>query len=167
MSRFEDKTFDLVVLDVMMPKMSGYEVCRELRTSRSLKELPVIFLTAKSQTSDLVTGLTAGANDFLVKPVAKEELVSRVRTHLELLDVHRKLTKLGVRSLDEVKILQGLLPICSMCKKIRDGEGYWSQIEAYIGNHSEAEFSHGFCAECARETYPGRPGESAKKSGDE
>ncbi len=75
----------------MMPRMSGYKVCRALREHHSLEELPVIFLTAKNQVSDLVAGLAAGGNDYLTKPIGKDELLARVRTHLELLSVHRRL----------------------------------------------------------------------------
>ena len=85
------QTFDLVLLDVMMPKMSGFEVCRRIRDRFSMQQLPVIFLTAKNQTSDLVAGMDVGANDYLTKPVPKDELLSRVRTHLDLLFIHRDL----------------------------------------------------------------------------
>ena len=85
------KDFDLILLDIMMPNMSGYEVCRELRTDFPVDELPVIFLTAKNQVSDLVTGFNLGANDFLAKPFSKSELLSRVNTHLKLLDINRHL----------------------------------------------------------------------------
>ncbi len=81
----EEQRFDLVLLDVMMPKVSGYEVCRVLRESYPIEELPVIFLTAKNQTSDVATGLSLGANDYLVKPISKGELSARVRPHLDLL----------------------------------------------------------------------------------
>ncbi len=87
----EKRAFDLVVLDVMMPRMSGYEVCRALRERRSLEDLPVIFLTARNQVSDLVAGLAAGGGDYLAKPIGKDELLARVRSHLELLSVHRHL----------------------------------------------------------------------------
>ena len=58
------------------------------------------------------------------------------------------------KALEEVKILSGFLPICASCKKIRDDKGYWNQIEAYISEHSEAEFSHGICPECVKKHYP-------------
>ncbi|MDJ0876752.1 MAG: response regulator, partial [Desulfobacterales bacterium] len=57
-------------------------------------------------------------------------------------------------ALKEIKILSGLLPICAACKKIRDDKGYWNQIESYINEHSEAEFSHSICPDCAQNLYP-------------
>jgi signal transduction histidine kinase/class 3 adenylate cyclase/ActR/RegA family two-component response regulator len=75
---------DLVLLDVMMPKMTGYEVCQKLREKFPINELPILMLTAKNQVSDLVEGLDAGANDYLSKPVSKSELMARIKMHLEL-----------------------------------------------------------------------------------
>jgi signal transduction histidine kinase len=76
--------FDLVLLDIMMPKMSGYEVCKHLRETYSLFDLPIVMLTAKNQVQDIVLGFQAGANDYIQKPFDKEELLARVRTLLEL-----------------------------------------------------------------------------------
>jgi two-component system sensor histidine kinase ChiS len=81
----EQGQFDLVVLDVMMPRMSGYEVCRTLRLHYPAHELPVLMLTAKNQVPDLVAGFEAGANDYLTKPFSKEELLTRLGNHLQLL----------------------------------------------------------------------------------
>ncbi|RKZ39022.1 MAG: guanylate cyclase [Gammaproteobacteria bacterium] len=75
---------DLVLLDVMMPKMTGYEVCRKIREQFPLNELPVLMLTAKNQVSDLVEGLESGANDYLTKPISKHELIARIKIHLQL-----------------------------------------------------------------------------------
>ncbi|MEW6991234.1 response regulator [Colwelliaceae bacterium 6441] len=85
------RPFDLVLLDVMMPKMSGFEVCKTLRKSFTLNELPIIFLTAKNQVVDLVECFAVGGNDYLSKPIAKHELLSRVENHLSLLDINRNL----------------------------------------------------------------------------
>ncbi|MCJ8274729.1 MAG: ATP-binding protein, partial [Psychrosphaera sp.] len=87
----ENGPFDLVLLDIMMPRMSGYEVCKTLRTTFPVNDLPVIFLTAKNQVADLVQSFAVGANDYLSKPVSKHELLSRVETHLRLLDINRNL----------------------------------------------------------------------------
>ncbi len=153
----EEETFDLVLLDVMMPKISGYEVCRGLRENHPISDLPVIFLTAKTQDSDVVTGMALGANDYLTKPISKDRLLARVRPHLDLLHIHRNLENLVEEKMSEVKVLSGLLPICSGCKKIRDDEGYWSQLELFIDSHSEARFSHGICPDCLERYFAERP----------
>jgi len=85
------RPFDLILLDVMMPKMSGYEVCKILRKNFSVNELPIIFLTAKNQVVDLVESFAVGGNDYLSKPISKYELLSRVENHLSLLDINRNL----------------------------------------------------------------------------
>jgi signal transduction histidine kinase/CheY-like chemotaxis protein/sugar lactone lactonase YvrE len=83
-----DTNFDIVLLDIMMPRMSGYEVCEEIRKNHLASELPVIMITAKNQVSDLVQGLTVGANDYLAKPFSKDELIARLKTHLNLLHIN-------------------------------------------------------------------------------
>lgn len=87
------KDVDLVLLDIMMPRLSGYETCKRLRMAYPTHELPIIFLTARNQTNDLVMGFDVGGNDFLTKPIEKEELLARVATHLQLLDATRHLDK--------------------------------------------------------------------------
>ncbi|CAM2070778.1 Response regulator [Sulfidibacter corallicola] len=94
-----DPAYDLVLLDIMMPRMSGYEVCRHIRERFAFHELPVIYLTAKTSTQDLVAAFASGANDFLSKPVGKEELHARMKTHLDLLALNRELEqKVGERT---------------------------------------------------------------------
>jgi transcriptional regulator with GAF, ATPase, and Fis domain len=78
------------------------------------------------------------------------EFKELIEAHLSLLDMNEQLKK----ALAEVKVLRGMLPICSFCKNIRDDSGYWNKIESYIRQHSEAEFSHGICPKCAKEHYP-------------
>ena len=86
--------FDLVLLDVMMPGLTGYEVCKHLRRKYQRHQLPVVMLTAKNQVTDLVTGFQAGANDYLTKPFIKEELLSRISTQLELKQLNEELESL-------------------------------------------------------------------------
>jgi signal transduction histidine kinase/DNA-binding response OmpR family regulator/ligand-binding sensor domain-containing protein len=81
-------TYNLILLDVMMPRMSGYEVCQKIRATHLLTELPIIMVTAKNQVNDLVEGLGFGANDYIIKPFAKDELLARVKTQLENHDLH-------------------------------------------------------------------------------
>ena len=108
-----DNTYDLVLLDIMMPKMSGYEVCRRIREKYLPSELPIIMVTAKNQVMDLVEGLSYGANDYLSKPFSKNEFMARVKTHLRLANInaaygrfvpHEFLRALGHESILEVKI---------------------------------------------------------------
>ena len=140
--RLVDEEFiDLVLLDVMMPRMSGYEVCRKLRKRHRMEELPILFLSAKTRQTDRIAGFREGANDYLAKPISKDELLARVKLHLQLLAAHRNQS-------EEVKILRGLLPICAVCKNIRDDEGSWGSLELYIDRHSEARFTHGMCPNC-------------------
>ncbi|MEO1368670.1 MAG: response regulator, partial [Acidobacteriota bacterium] len=138
---------DLVLLDIMMPRMSGYEVCRRIRAEHSREDLPVIFLSAKNRAADRVAGFEEGGNDYLAKPIAKQELLKRVDTQLELLRTHRS-------QVEELKVLRGLLTICSGCKQILDDERGWGPLEAFIGRHSEASFTHGLCPSCLVELYP-------------
>lgn len=86
---------DLLLLDVMMPKMNGYEVCQELRKTYSAAELPIIFLTAKNQIEDLLKGYKSGANDYLAKPFSQEELISRCKTQLDLSSVTAELASMN------------------------------------------------------------------------
>jgi signal transduction histidine kinase/ligand-binding sensor domain-containing protein len=83
--------FDLILLDIMMPHMSGYEVCQKIRERYSINELPIIFITAKNQEADIVAAFNEGGNDFLSKPVSKGELLARVKTHLQLLETQSQL----------------------------------------------------------------------------
>lgn len=100
---------DLVLLDIMMPNLSGYETCRALRERYTTLELPVIFLTAQRQLNDLLQAFAAGGNDFLSKPFSKDELLARVNTHLQFLDIHRNLElKVDERTSELNRINQGL-----------------------------------------------------------
>jgi len=83
---------------------------------------------------------------------SNEEELEKHRKHLE--DLVRERTADLKKALDNIKTLRGIVPICSHCKKIRDDKGYWNQVEVYVQKHSEADFSHSICPECAREHYP-------------
>ena len=104
---------DLVLLDIMMPRMTGYEVCQKIREQFPANELPVVLLTAKNQVSDLVEGFRVGANDYLTKPFSKNELLVRIKTHIQLSKItlaygrfvpHEFLQFLGKESIVDVKL---------------------------------------------------------------
>lgn len=126
---------DLILLDIMMPGMDGYEVCKQLKKDYFAQQIPVIFLTAMTESQNIIKGFEAGGVDYVTKPFNSGELLARIKTHIE------------------IRILRGLLPMCSKCKKIRDDEGFWNQVDSYIEEHSQATFTHGICPECLVKLY--------------
>lgn len=141
----------LAILDWMMPGLDGLQLCRKIRGIPTSTPPYLILLTAKGRREDIVTGLRAGANDYVTKPFDREELHARVQVGVRIIELQHSLAD-RVKALEEalarVKQLQGLLPICSYCKKIRDDQNYWQQVENYISKHSEAQFSHSICPDC-------------------
>lgn len=141
----------MAILDWMMPGMDGPTICRRARDIPMVQTSYLILLTARADSVDIVAGLEAGANDYVTKPFQPTELRARVGVGLRVLDLQ---SKLAVRindleaALKQVKQLHGLLPICMYCKKIRNDGDYWQQVETYISDHTEAEFSHGICPDC-------------------
>ena len=146
-----DEAPQLVILDWLMPGMDGIEICRRIRKSPQTRPIYLILLTARRGQEDKIHGLQSGADDYITKPFNREELRARVQVGIRVLELQGALAQ-RIRELEEalsrVKTLQGLLPICSYCKKIRNDRNYWQQVEGYIGDHSEAQFSHGICPEC-------------------
>ena len=148
---------DLVLLDVSMPGMDGFEACRCMKASPSIAEVPVIFLTGRAAPEDIVRGFEAGGVDYVSKPFSPPELLARVRTHLhlrKLMELERQERQQLEDSLARIKQLSGLLPICARCKCIRDDQGYWNRIEQYLSSHADVEFTHGICPDCAKVLYP-------------
>ena len=146
-----DEPPPLVVLDWMMPTLDGVELCKKIRDNSLTSHLYVMLLTSRSGRSDLVAGLDAGADDYLVKPFDLEELRARVHVGMRVARLQERLSERVVElqdALSNVKQLSGLLPICSYCKRIRSDQNYWEQVDSYIANHSDAQFSHGICPPC-------------------
>jgi len=141
----------LAILDWMMPGMTGIDVCRKLRHRASSGPTYVLIVTSREQTEDLVAALDAGADDYVTKPFQVEELKARVGVGLRVATLQRRLadrvTELE-HALAHVTRLQGLLPICMYCKKIRNDQNYWTQVETYVSDHSGARFSHSICPDC-------------------
>lgn len=135
---------DLILLDVMMPGMDGFETCRRLRADEKTKDIPVIFMTALDSVEDKVAGFQAGGLDYITKPFQQAEVLARVETHITL---RRKSIALE-QALAENKTLKGFIPICCRCKQIRNDAGFWQQVDEYISEHSDATFSHGLCPAC-------------------
>jgi len=148
---------DLILLDIMMPEMDGFEICRRLKQNPATDDIPIIFLTAKTETDDIVKGFDLGAADFITKPFRAKELLARVQTHITLMRLQQNLKRKNQElenSLEKVKALSGLLPICSYCSKIRNAEGGWERLEVFIEENTQANFSHGICPECLKSHFP-------------
>ncbi len=156
---------DLILMDFLMPGIDGVAATRHIKSLETWRDIPVIVVTAKTSLGDLQAAFAAGAMDFITKPVNSVELLARVNSALMLkhemdcrktreLELRRSNEDLQ-RALREVKVLKGLVPICASCKKIRNDQGFWQQLEEYIQQHSEAEFSHGLCTPCIKKHYPG------------
>jgi len=129
--------FHVVISDWIMPEMDGLELCRRIRTEERPNYPYVILVSALKGKSSYLQGMGAGADDFLSKPIDPDELKARLIVAERIIGVH-----------DRVKHLEGILPTCMYCKKIRDEQNEWVGIEAYISKRSEASFSHGVCPTC-------------------
>ena len=141
----------LAILDWMMPTLDGLELCRRIRQDPDRAHMYVILLTGRDSRADLVAGLDAGADDYLVKPFDLEELRARVHVGIRVLTLQERLAAQVAElqsALSKVKQLSGLLPICSYCKRIRSDQNYWEQVDSYVAHHSDVKFSHGICPSC-------------------
>lgn len=168
---------DLILLDIMMPGMDGYEVCRRLKAEDRTRQIPIIFITAKTEKKDIVRGFEAGAVDYVTKPFNTAELFARVQTHLdlshskriiqnqaeELAWTNKRLMKKNQKleqAFEEIESLKGLLPVCSNCRKIRKSnsdsqlQSSWVSLEAYLHEHTAAEVTHSICPQCMANLYP-------------
>jgi len=142
---------EIALLDWMMPGADGLEVCRRMRAAKPQATTYIILVTARGGLENVVQGLEAGADDYITKPFDPRELRARLRAGVRIVQLQGALLE-RFHELEEamkrVKQLQGLLPICCYCKKIRNDRNYWEQLDAYVASHSEAQFSHGVCPEC-------------------
>lgn len=164
-SQLKEHKPDLILLDVMMPDLNGFDVCGIIRADGAFADIPIIFLTAMDSAEGEMRGLELGGIDYLAKPVNFVLLKLRVRNHLELKernDLVRQQRDLLARRTEEleaalarVKRLEGIIPICMHCKSIRNDSESWQQLESYFTENSDALFSHGICPACLAKHYPG------------
>jgi phosphoserine phosphatase RsbU/P len=129
--------FAVVISDWQMPEIDGTELCQRLRARTGEQYTYFILITSKAGKPRYLEGMQSGADDFIAKPVDIEELHARLKVAERIL---------GLRK--HVQQLEGLLPICSYCKRIRDDQQSWNSLEGYIEKRSEAQFSHGICPDC-------------------
>ena len=162
----------VILQDLVMPGIDGLELVRQYRNHPVTCQTPILVLSTKEEAQVKSDAFAAGANDYLVKLPDRLELLARVRYHskaylnqiqrdetfralqesqLQLVQSNSALLALNrdlETALAQVTQLQGLLPICSYCKRIRSDQNYWEQVDRYVAQHSDAEFSHGICPDC-------------------
>lgn len=145
---------DLIILDVMMPGIDGFETCRRLKEDPRTRDIPVILMTALTDPIDEVTGLRAGAVDYITKPIHVEVVLARIKTHLTLRKLYRDLEHKNAaleEALATIKTLSGIIPICAWCgNKIRDEHDEWVSVATYLETHADITFSHTICPDCYR-----------------
>lgn len=146
-----DEAPPIAVFDWMMPGMDGLQLCREVRYLDRKPRQYIVLLTAKVEPADLIEGFAAGADDYVTKPFNEQELRARVQAGRRLIELQaaliQRVTELEA-ALAQVTHLEGLLPICSYCKKVRDDSNYWQKVEEYVEKRSGARFTHGICPDC-------------------
>ena len=162
----------VILQDLVMPGVDGLDLVRRYRADPLLRDVPIVVLSAREEPRTKSEAFARGANDYLVKLPDALELAARLRYHARVYrlacqrdDAFRALresqrhllarnTELAAlneqlrRALAQVKQLHGLLPICCVCKKIRNDHDYWQQLESYLSDHTDAQFSHGLCPDC-------------------
>jgi YesN/AraC family two-component response regulator len=159
---FREQQPDVVVTDITMPGLNGLDMAREMKTIES--QVPIIVTTAYSDTQFMLDAIDIGIDGYVLKPVSLPRLFAVVQRNLAAVDHqrqeerHRAVQQRLLEELQEVvkqvRTLSGLLPICASCKKIRDDQGYWTQIEQYVSEHANVSFTHGLCPGCAARLYP-------------
>jgi len=146
-----------------MPGLDGPEICRRLRALEDERPRWVILLTALGQKDDVVAGLGAGADDYLVKPFNASELKARLAVGRRVIELQTALANRVAELSDamaHINTLQGILPICMHCHRIRDDQDSWTKLEQYLVEHSDAQLSHSLCPACLEKYYPEEENES-------
>jgi DNA-binding response OmpR family regulator len=147
LARMQTQIPDIILLDIMMPGMSGYDVCRTVKSNQKWQHIPIIMITAASleeEMEPLRLSFELGAMDYISKPFKPIELVMRIKSALRMEKQRQDLEY----ALETVRRLEKLLPICSYCKKVRNDQNYWQEVEVYISDHTDTVFSHSICPDC-------------------
>lgn len=140
---------DIILLDLNLPDSMGLATFEEVK--KAAGNIPIIIMSGLSDENLSLEAVQHGAQDYLIKGRVDANLLIRaIRYGIE----RQKLMTELRQALEQIKTLEGFLPICCYCKGIRDERGFWQPLENYIKSHSEAEISHGICPACAAEHHP-------------
>jgi sigma-B regulation protein RsbU (phosphoserine phosphatase) len=141
----------MAILDWMMPDIDGLELCRRLRSLERTRNAYIIMVTSKDRKQDIVTALEAGADDYLSKPFDPDELRARLHAGVRIRQLQDELSA-RIHELEaalaNVNLLHGLLPICCYCKKVRNDQNYWEQVDNYISDHTNLHLNRVICPDC-------------------
>jgi len=132
--------YPVLILDWMMPVLDGLALARHIRKYQRGNYTYIVLLSAREGRTHYLEAMKAGVDDFLSKPMDEEQLTARIQVAERILGLRRHVDR-----------LEGLLPICSFCKKIRNEGDRWENVEAYIARHTEANFSRTICQDCSNE----------------
>jgi DNA-binding response OmpR family regulator len=150
---------DIILLDVILPDIMGTALCRQIKGDPRTADIFVLLTSGMKTASDQqADGLDAGADGYIARPISNRELTARINAMIRILNAERERDQVIEdlrQTLAKVRQLSRLLPICMHCKKIRDDKGYWNELEIYIRENTDTEFSHSICRECAETHYPG------------
>lgn len=147
----------LLIIDGAIEGMNTDDVCRHIRLSSHTLRPYIILISHGGAGERSVFAPDSGPDDLLDNPFTKSELHARVSAGMRIIDLQTALSSLVLdlrQATARIQKLNGLLPICSHCKKIRDNRGYWNEVEKYISDHSDAQFSHAICPGCLHQYYP-------------
>jgi DNA-binding response OmpR family regulator len=188
---------DIILTDVVMPEIDGFQICSILKKLEKTKHVPIVIFTAIGDPAHILKGLYSGANNFIIKPFTREYLLAQIETILNLVSLqtfsskdgyqieydgskytltpermqivnlllstfdvmvrkNRELEEANARlrnAHNEIETLQQLIPICAKCKKIRNDKGFWEQVESYIQQRTNSDFTHTLCPDCDHELY--------------
>ncbi|MCE0497167.1 MAG: response regulator [Methylacidiphilales bacterium] len=157
LSIFQDDPVNVVISDWHMPQMDGIELCQAIRTVLKMGYTYFVLISATPLDVEKYAEATAqGVDDFLVKPIRPQEIAIRLLVAERI-----------IKFTTEIKQLKTLLPICSYCKKIRNDDNYWKQIETYISETTGSFFSHGICPTCYEEIVKPELAQFTRKPGEE
>jgi sigma-B regulation protein RsbU (phosphoserine phosphatase) len=140
--RFEETPFPVVITDLSNRRLNGFELCHRIRKRQQAEYVYIIVLVPLGQAFQFQDGQDADVDDVLTVPLEADILRTRLRVAERMLNLYRELDH-----------LRRLIPICAYCKKIRQEQGLWQQLESYFSEHSHAVFSHTICPDCAEKEF--------------
>jgi two-component system, response regulator PdtaR len=152
---------DVILMDIQMPVMDGLDAAKIIQENRPT---PIVVLTGYETRSLVEKARDSGILAYITKPPDAGKLDQAITIamarHQDMLEMRKLCTQLErqneelTRAMEEIRCLRGILPLCSYCKKVRDDQGYWEQVDIYIHHHTEAEISHGICPDCMEKHFP-------------